>query len=295
MHKLLIRLKVVLMISLTVPVAQAYAQTSSRSTGATTKDENQTGFGGRANIVVVPLFPTLFNVDPDLGRAMKNESGLSYDQQRDLFNRALTDQLRRDFGSTVKITSLLDDTVKMKADLKQVFANTGTEWSLTTAPLNPVATTTTATKTTPATNTTGIKNGQVQTVGVEGDRFMNATLLNNKALELLKAKYKADYVIFINQIDLKNDLGSDPYNLGNAEVYRRSAIVHFTVFSTTTNKRTAAGKVTATFGSTDNIPRVIIQKIMPVLSKQIVQRYTAGLKPVSPTTGAAADSSKGKK
>jgi hypothetical protein len=270
------------------------AQTTPTATRSTTADQNQSEVIKRTNIVVVPIYPTLFNVDPDVSKAMNNESGVSFTRFRDMYSRALADQLRRELASSAKVISLLDDTVKMKADLKLVYGNTNTLWTLTTDPLNPSVAAPTS-KPAAVKSTTGIKNGQVQAASAEGDRFMNTQLLNSKPIDLLKTKYKADYVIFINEVDLRNELGSDPYNTINSNTYLRSATVHFTIFSTATGKRIAAGKSKTTFANTENLPRMIIQKTVPSLTKQIVAKYTSGLRDTAALKSAPTDTTKEEK
>lgn len=261
---------------LLLPVVAIAQPPTTRGTGSDSAGGTTPAPGGKTNILVVPLYPTLFNVDPDISRAMSKESGLKFDQIRDIFNKGLIDQLRKQFGPAYTVTSLLDDTVKMKADLKFVYANTSTAWTLVGAPLNPAPGVAAGTKPPPS----GTKNGQVQAVTPDGDRFMNVRLLNQSAMDLMKNKYKAQYVIFINQVDLKNELGADPYNLNGAQVFKRMAVLHFTIYSTATGKRTAAGKVSSAFANTDNAPRVIIQKAYPSLVRQLVFRHQEGLKPV---------------
>ncbi|MCU0435003.1 MAG: hypothetical protein MUC87_16215 [Bacteroidia bacterium] len=252
------------------------AQTTTRGTGSDSAGGTTPSSGGKTQILIVPMYPTMFNVDPDISRAMSKASGQNFEQIRSAFNQAVTDQIRKQFGSAFTVTSLLDDTVKMKADLRYVYASTNTEWTLTGSPLNPPA------ATTPQKPQTGVKNGQVQSTTAQGDRFMNTILKTPEVLEKLKTKYKAQYVIFINQIDLKNDLGSDPYNLNGAQTFKRSAVMHFTIFSTATGKRTAAGKLRSEFANTDNTPRAIIQKAFPPLMRQLQLRYQTGLKPEPP-------------
>jgi predicted small secreted protein len=252
------------------------AQTTTRGTGSDSAGGTTPSPGGKTNILVIPMYPTMFNVDPDISRAMSKASGQSFEQIRHTFNQALVDQLRKQFGNGFSITSLIDDTVKMKEDLRYVYANTASEWTLTGSPLNPPPPTAQQ-KPQP-----GLKNGQVQATTAQGDRFMNTILKKPEVIEKLKTKYKAQYIIFINQLDLKNDLGSDPYNLNGTQTFKRSAVMHFTIFSTATGKRTAAGKLRSEFANTDNTPRAIIQKAFPSLMRQLQLRYQTGLKPEPP-------------
>ncbi|MGL5890096.1 MAG: hypothetical protein ACRC3B_09435, partial [Bacteroidia bacterium] len=91
------------------------AQTTTRDTGKDSAGGTAASPGAKTNIVLVPMYPTMFNVDSDISQAMSKASGQNFDQIRATFNKALADQLRKQFGSAYKITSLLDDTVKMKA------------------------------------------------------------------------------------------------------------------------------------------------------------------------------------
>jgi hypothetical protein len=250
------------------------AQTTTRDAGKETTTDNTPG---KTHVLIVPWNPKLFNADPDVSRAMSKETGQKYDQIQYAFSRGIIDQIKKQFGSGYAVTSLLDDTAAMKKDLQYVFEVSGGEWIPVNAPLNPAPKVEDPKKKTPP--NPNLKNGQLQTQEQEGEKFMNAAVFSPNLLGYLKKKYNADYVIFLNQFDLGNDLGSDPYNIQQRTDYKRKAILHWTIFSSSTGKRVAMGKTSATFVNTLNSPKKIIETIGPVLGKAILLKYTTAPKP----------------
>src|SRR5574337_684293 len=115
----------------------------------------------------------------------------------------------------------------------------------------------------------GKNKGQITAVEDETDRFMNTALLHPGFLGYLKAKYGCDYVLFVNEMDLDNDLGMDPYNYGGKEEYQRSAVVHWTMFDASNSTRIAAGKVKANFPNTSNTTKKIIDGPFKTLTAAI--------------------------
>jgi hypothetical protein len=108
---------------------------------------------------------------------------------------------------------------------------------------------------------------------------MTTIVLSPALLMYLKKKYFADYVVFINEVDMDNDLGDDPYNLSGSSDYKRYTTMHYTIFDTNTSLRVAAGKSKATFASTNNTSKKIIDNAYTTVAKDIYSKYLVGVKP----------------
>jgi hypothetical protein len=108
---------------------------------------------------------------------------------------------------------------------------------------------------------------------------MNTIVISPNLLAYLKKKYNADYVLFLNEIDMENDLGSDPSNLQGKTDFNRSVVLHWTMFKTADGKRVAMGKNRSTFPSTMNSPKKIIESSFSTLSKAITAKFLVAIKP----------------
>jgi hypothetical protein len=249
------------------------AQTTTRDDGTEVKTETNEG---KTHILIIPWNPKLFNSEADVTRSLAKESGQTYDQMQYAFSKGMIDQIKKQFGPTYAVTSLLDDTAKMKRDLMDVYDLSGGEWVGVNTPLNPAPKTPEQKKKEAAQKQ--VSKGQIQTQEAEGEKFMNALVYSPNLLSFLKKKYNADYVIFLNQFDLVNDFGDDPYNLQQRTDYKRKAILHWTIFATATNKRVAMGKSSGSVANTSNNPKKIIEAVGPTIGKAILQKYTAAPK-----------------
>ncbi|GAB4130672.1 MAG: hypothetical protein Fur0041_00040 [Bacteroidia bacterium] len=245
------------------------AQVTTRSDGNESKDETP---GKKGKILVIPCRPTMFNAESDVSRGISQETGQNYNQIQEAFRRGTADQFRSAFGGKYQVTTLLDDTVKMKKDLEYVYNVSALEYIPVNAPLNPAP----AAKQDPKKNPQqkgGIKNGQVATDSDEIEKFMNVNILSPNTLGYLKSKYGCDYVVFVNQFDLKNDLGSDPYNVQGKTDFLRSVTIHYTVWSTATEKRVLMGKLSAQFPSSSNNTKKIIAGPVNSVIRALFSRF----------------------
>lgn len=246
------------------------AQTTTKSDGTTTT----TSVVQKTKILVIPWDPKMFNCSSDITRAISSETGQKYNQVQEAMRKGMVEQLKKAFGNSYTVTSLIDDTAKMKADLHYVYTCTSMSYTPVNFPLNPTKADSAKLKKAP-----GIQKGQVQTTEDETDKFMNTVVLSPNMMGYLKKKYGADYVVFFNEIDIDNDLGADPYNLQGKEDFTRSAIAHWTIFSTADGKRIAMGKTKSNFSSNTNTPKKIIDGTFSTISKAIYTKFAAAIKP----------------
>ena len=108
---------------------------------------------------------------------------------------------------------------------------------------------------------------------------MNTLILSPNLLAHLKKIYNCEYVVFLNQLDLQDDLGSDPYNTNNNTDYKRSASLHWTIFNATSGLRVAMGKTKGQFANTINTPKKIIDGAFATIGKAVYTKFSAALVP----------------
>lgn len=246
------------------------AQTTTKNDGTTTS----TSAVKKTKVLVIPWDPKMFNCSSDITRAISSETGQKYNQIQESMRKGMVEQMKKAFGSGYTVTSLLDDTAKMKADLHYVYTCTSISYTPVNFPLNATKADSAKLKAAP-----GIQKGQVQTSVDETDKFMNTVLLSPNLLGYLKNKYGVEYVVFFNEVDLENDLGTDPYNLQGKEDFTRSVVAHWTIFNTTDGKRIAMGKTKSNFSSTNNSPKKIIDGTFSTITKAIYTKFATAIKP----------------
>jgi hypothetical protein len=259
--------------------AQTPTTPTTKDPGATTTADPAATTNGKPKVLFVPFNVKMYMSEIDM--SINKETGMNYRQIRDGFRSGIVNSMMDEFRKTCTVMSLLDDTAKMKKDLAYVYEVT----SLSYDPVNSTAkTTSTATVTTttdkkaaPKTPT-GVQKGQIAVATDDQEKFMNTVIMSPNLLEYLKKKYKCDYVVFVNELDLKNELGEDPYNTAGAQEFKRSATVHYTIVATSTSKRVASGKAKALFTNKQNKPQKIIDGTFKAVAKIIFDKFELGRK-----------------
>ncbi len=247
---------------------------SAQSTTKTEGGKEEPSVVKKTKILIIPWEPRMFNCMSDISRAISKETSQKYAQIQESFRRGMVDQLKKSFGPSYTVASLIDDTTKMAADLYYVYTHTTMSYTPVNFPLNPTKADSVKLK-----QQSGVQKGQIAVQTDETDKFMNAVVLTPNLLAYLKKKYNADYVLFLNEIDMENDLGADPTNLMGKTEFNRSVVLHWTMFKTEDGKRVAMGKSRSTFPSTTNSPKKIIEGSFAVLSKAIAGKFLVAIKP----------------
>jgi hypothetical protein len=251
-------------------VGNLFAQTTTRNGGSTTT----TNASKKPKILVIPWEPRMFNCNPDISRAISYETSQKYDQIQEALRRGMVEKLKAAFGANYNVISLIDDTAKMKADLHYVYTCTSMSYTPVNFPLNPTKADSAKLKA-----QSGVSKGQVTATTDETDKFMNTVVLSPNLLAYLKKKYGAEYVIFINEVDLDNDLAGDPLNLEHKDDFKRTVVMHWTIFNSTDGKRVAMGKNKTYFSSMSNTPKKIIDGAFPGVANAMYTKFAAAVKP----------------
>ncbi|MGZ4035032.1 MAG: hypothetical protein ACXVPU_00065 [Bacteroidia bacterium] len=215
-------------------------------------------------IMIVPFEPKLYMSDID--QKINQQTKWGFETIRENFRHQLDAQLKLKFQSISPVVSFYSDSAKMSKDLEYVYKSTNISYDLVSKP-------TEATKVNK--QQSGIKNGQVAVEMNNDLKFMNTKITNNELLSYLNKKYSVDYFIFINELDIKNDMNS--YDI-TQDVYQREITVHYSILDKT-GKTITAGIATSKFSSKENLPKKIVAQNFSPIATFISAKFSSLVKP----------------
>jgi hypothetical protein len=265
-------IKLVILISFLFFVFFSYSQVGTRISKKTTI--NPVG-----KIMLIPFEPKLYMSDID--RKINEETKWHFEQIRENFRHQLEIQLKLKLQSTAPVVSFYSDSIKTWKDLSYIYKSTSLSFDLISDP--------NGTKTKPA-ETSGIKNGQVEVEINTDKKFMNLKIDDSKLLDYLNKKYKTDYFVFINQLDIKNEV--DSYDIAT-DTYQRDVTVHYSIYNKM-GKNILAGISTSHFNSKENDPEKIILHNFSPIASDIAAKFTTIVKP-EPLNKSTSKATKGMK
>lgn len=218
-------------------------------------------------IMVVPFEPKLYMSEID--KKINDQTHWDFNQIREYFRHQLDAQLQLKLKTQSSVISFYSDSIKMAKDLKYVYTSTRLSFDPLDKPSsgNPVAS-----------KNSGIKDGQVAVEMSSEKKFTNIVLNDPAALTYLSNKYKTDYFVFINQLDIKNDANS--YNI-TTDSYLRKVDVHYTILDKS-GKLITAGIASSSFSSKENNPKKIVAQSFSPTATYIATKFTTIVNPVSP-------------
>lgn len=222
--------------------------------------------GTVGKIMIVPFEPKLYMSEIDM--KVNQQTKWQFEKIRENFRKQLNNQLKAKLQSTAPVVSFYSDSAKMSKDLMYIYQSTDLSYDLASNP-NPNA---------QPVKESGIKNGQIAVETNTDKKFMNIKMNDAKALDYLYNKYKTDYFVFINQLDIVNN--ADSYNLAT-DTYMRDVTVHYTILDKT-GKYIAAGAATSQFSSKENDPKKIVSLSFAPIAKYISDKLTGAIKPATP-------------
>lgn len=237
--------------------AMSFAQEGTRNTETGAK-------GASGKICLVPFEPKLYMSEID--KKINEQTKWNWETIRENFRHELDAQLKLKLQSTFTVLSFYADSAKMAKDLDYTYNSTGLSY-------DPVGKPTDAKTANPTKS--GISNGQI-VVEQSGDKkFMNTKLSNAEVLPYLNKKYSSEYFIFINQLDIKNDMNS--YDI-STDTYQREVTVHYSILDIT-GKTINAGIATSRFSSKENNPKKIVSLCFSPIATYIAAKFTAIVAP----------------
>ncbi len=218
-------------------------------------------------VLLIPFEPKLYMGEID--HHINAETKLTARQIKYKFRDGLNEQLYKAFKiSQYGVLDLMDDTIKYKKDLEDIYQHLGYDYQRVPNQENysPPKKEKEEKK---------IDKGQV-TVETDGEkRFMNAKLNSPKIMPYFFSRYKTDVFVFINQLDIKSAGSSDATTMGMPGGKRKIS-VHYTVY-TSDGKEINSGLAEEEFDQELNNPKKIIEKHFSKLASTIVLRVNKGL------------------
>ncbi len=215
-------------------------------------------------IMLIPFEPKLYMSEIDM--KINQVTKWTFEQIRENFRHQLDAQLKLKLQSTEPVLSFYSDSAKMSKDLEFIYKSTNLTYELVDnkkAAKNQ------------SVNKSGIKNGQIVVEVNDDKKFMNTKITNNEVLPYLSKKYKADYFVFVNELDITKDLTS--YD-NISDTYQRDIVVHYTILDKS-GKSISAGIFTSRFSSTINDPKKIVSLYFAPVATAIADKLVAILHP----------------
>ncbi len=231
--------------------------------------KNTPAAGGKHTVMLIPFEPKMYLSEVDM--YINKETKQTAKQIKYNFRDGVNEQLYKALKSNYSLVDLLDDTVKTKKDLENIYQYLNYEYMKVPD----------QTKYTPPVKEKeqkGIEKGQIVVETNSDARFMNAKLKNATLVPYLYGKYKTDIFVFVNQLDIKGSNSNGPAEMNSATGGLRKLVVHYTVY-TYDAKEINSGIAETEFPSNTNKPDKILNNYMSKVAQEIAQRITLALYP----------------
>jgi hypothetical protein len=213
---------------------------------------------------VLPYYPDMYN--NGAAKQIIKTSKISYEELNSRISNALTEHIEQLFSDTVTIISLNQSTTEEEEHPVE------SAWGLLTYAMNPI----------PAKNVVIVgahsrlssKNNKSKKPSGElrpvirstNNLFLDSKITNKKSFAKITHHLKCNYVLVINEFDIKVDY-SDPYATGRND-NKRQIQIHYSLFDKSGNH--IAGNVAAVnFSSHENNINAIINNYFGKLAQQI--------------------------
>jgi len=211
-------------------------------------------------ICLVPFEPKLYMSEID--KKINEQTKWEWETIREYFRHQLDAQLKLKLQSTFSVLTFYADSAKMAKDLDYTYNSTSLSYDIVGKPTDAKA---------QSTKKTGISNGQITVEQNSDKKFMNTKLTNTEVISYLNKKYASEYFVFVNQLDIKNDMNS--YDIAT-DTYQREIIVHYSILDAT-GKTINAGIATSRFSSKENNPKKIVAQCFSPIATYIAAKFTA--------------------
>ncbi len=241
---------------------------SAQHTTINNKSSEKAPAPGKHKIMLIPFEPRLYMSEIDY--ALNKETNLSAKQIKNIFRDGINEQLYKTLKSQHMVVDLMDDTIKTKKDLGDIYQYLSLEYMRIPDQKNykpPVK----------EKEEKVIKNGQLVSETDNSPRFMNAKLKNATLVPYLYGKYKSDIFVFINEIDIKASNSGGPADAVISDGFRK-LIVHYTVY-TFDAKEINSGIAETQFPTSLNNPTKIVSGYFSKLAQIITERIDLALAP----------------
>lgn len=223
---------------------------------------------GKHKVMLIPFEPRMYMSEIDY--AINAETKLTGKQIKYAFRDGINEQLYKALKTQHLVVDLMEDTVRTKKDLENVYQYLSYEYMKVPDQNN-------YTPPKKEKEEKKIEKGQIVIETDNERRFMNAKVKNATLVPYLYGKYKSDIFIFVNQLDIKASNSGGPADLPATTGFRK-IVVHYTVY-TFDAKEINSGVAEVEFPSTINNPSKIIGTYFSKISQTIAQRVNLALTP----------------
>ena len=221
-------------------------------------------FSGK--ILLVPYESKMYmgEVDEKINKQTKWTSS----QINEYFRHQLDTQLKLKLQSVLSpVLTFYVDSIKTAKDLDYIYKSTAIRFDKVGTPTAPTAV--------DAKKEPGIKDGQVEVKMNEDQKFSNIKFTSNDLVPYLNTKYKSEYFVFVNELDIRTI--PESYDLAT-DSYQREVMVHYTIVDKT-SKLILAGVATAKLSSKENNPKKIVSNAFSPIATYIATRLSMVITP----------------
>lgn len=229
-----------------------------------TRTNETLGKSVTGKICLIPFEPKLYMSEID--QKINQQTKWDWETIRENFRKQIDSQLKLKLQSSFSVVSFYADSAKMAKDLEYTYKSTSLSYDLVSKPSDAK---------TESKTQNGISNGQITVEQNSDKKFMNTKLTNVEVLTYLNKKYLSEYFIFINELDIKNDMNS--YDI-TSDTYQREVTVHYSILDKT-GKTISAGIATSRFSSKENNPKKIVSQCFSPIAANIATKFTAIVDP----------------
>lgn len=234
-----------------------------------TRSNETTGKKMTGKVCIIPFEPKLYMSEID--QKINQQTKWNFVTIREYFRHQLDTQLKLKLQPTFSVVSFYTDSAKMSKDLEYTYLSTNLSY-------DPLLIKPGDSKTS-SKSQSGISNGQITVEQNDDTKFMNTTLPNTDVLSYLNKKYLSEYFIFINELDIRNDMTS--YVIAT-DTYQREVTVHYSIIDTK-GQTINAGIATSRFSSKENNPKKIVSQCFAPIASYIAGKLNEHVNPKPPT------------
>lgn len=227
---------------------------------------------GKHKVMLIPFEPRMYMSEIDM--YINKETKLTAKQIKYAFRDGVNEQLYKALKSNYTVVDLMEDTVKTKKDLENIYQYLNLEYMIVPDQAN-------YTPPKKEKEKQNIEKGQLNVETNSDLRFMNAKLKNATLIPYLYGKYKTDIFIFVNQLDIKGMATTNPAEVKTTAGMRK-IVVHYTIY-TYDAKEINSGIAEVDFPNTINNPSKITSSYFSKAGQLIAQRLTLALYPPNKT------------
>ncbi|MEI6487697.1 MAG: hypothetical protein WCP52_01975 [Bacteroidota bacterium] len=220
-------------------------------------------------VLLIPFEPKLYMSEIDM--KINQQTKWNFEQIRENFRHQLDNQLKSKLQNISSVVSFYTDSSKTWKDLMYMYKSTSLGFELVEKSSKPAS---------PNQKQSGIINGQLQVEVNNDKKFMTARIDDKEMLTYFNNKYKTEYFVFINELDLKSV--PESYNL-STDSYLREATVHYTIIDKA-GKTISSGLIPTSFSSKENNPKKISNTCFVPIASTIATRLSDIINPKPETT-----------